>query len=209
MLTVVPDAAAGEQPTLPGSTTTDLDELCRMAAQQMLAIALEAERRAYLQAHAHLLDDDGHRLVVGNGHQPPRDVVTAAGTVEVRKPRVDDRRPGETFTSAILPPYMRRSAKVSEVLPLLYLRGLSTGDFAPALAEFFGTDAGLSASTIARLTEDWRAEYQQWKTRSLADIDYVYVWADGVVRREALSERVGCKGPPPVCHSRSVKLEAA
>ena len=180
MLTVVPDAPAGEQPTLPEVATTDLDEICRLAAQQMLAIALEAERRAYLQAHAHLIDEQGHRIVVGNGHQPPRDVVTGAGAIEVRKPRVHDPREGHTFSSAILPAYMRRSAKVTDVLPLLYLRGLSTGDFAPALTEFFGTDAGLSASTIQRLTEDWRAEHQTWSARSLADVDYVYVWADGV-----------------------------
>lgn len=111
MLTVVHDAPVGDQPTLPETPTTDLDELCRMAAQQMLALALEAERRAYLESHAHLLDDNGHRLVVGNGHQPVRDVVTGAGAVEVRKPRVDDPRDGHTFVSAILPPYMRRSAK--------------------------------------------------------------------------------------------------
>lgn len=141
---------------------------------------MEAERRAYLEAHAHLTNEEGHRIVVGNGHQPARDVVTAAGTVGVAKPRVDDPRDGHQFTSAILPRYMRRSAKVTEVLPLLYLRGLSCGDFAPALAEFFGTDAGLSASTIQRLTTDWRAEHAAWSARSLADVDYVHVWADGV-----------------------------
>ncbi|WP_370332562.1 IS256 family transposase [Mycolicibacterium hippocampi] len=180
MLTVVQHVPAGDQPTRSDTPTTDLDEICRLAAQQMLAVALEAERRAYLDAHAHVTDDRGHRVVVGNGHQPARDIVTGAGPIEVRKPRVHDPREGHRFASAILPAYMRKSAKVTEVLPLLYLRGLSTGDFAPALTEFFGTDAGLSSSTIQRLTVDWQAEHEVWSTRSLAEVDYVYVWADGV-----------------------------
>jgi putative transposase len=131
----------------------DLDELCRMAARQMIAVALEAERRAYLQAHAHEVDAAGRRLVAGNGYARERQITTTAGRVEVRAPRVHDRRDNHSFSSAILPPYMRRSPKVTEVLPILYLRGLSTGDFAPALEGFFGSDAGLSASTVARLTE--------------------------------------------------------
>jgi transposase-like protein len=100
--------------------------------------------------------------------------------VEVQAPRVDDRREGERFSSAILPAYMRKSPKVTEVLPVLYLRGLSTGDFAPALAEFFGSKAGLSASTVNRLTEAWQAEHAEWSTRDLSDRDYVYMWVDGV-----------------------------
>jgi putative transposase len=158
----------------------DLDELCRLAARQMIAVALEAERRAYLDAHAGMVDATGRRLVVGNGYLPERKITTAAGRVEVRAPRVDDRREGERFISALLPPYMRTSPKVTEVLPILYLRGLSTGDFAPALAGFFGSDAGLSASTVNRLTVAWQAEHTQWSRRELSDVDYVYVWADGV-----------------------------
>ena len=119
----------------------------------MIAVALEAERRAYLQTYAQEVDATGRRLVVGNGYARKREITTAAGRVEVRAPRVDDRRDGKAFTSAILPPYMRRSPKVTEVLPILYLRGLSTGDFAPALEGFFGSAAGLSASTVQRLTE--------------------------------------------------------
>ena len=160
--------------------TVGLDELCRLAAQDMIAVALEAEARAYRDAHAHLVDGDGRRLVVGNGHARPREVVTAAGAVEVTAPRVADRRDGQRFTSQLLPPYLRRTGKVTEVLPLLYLRGLSTNDFAPALEAFFGSDAGLSPSTIQRLTETWRAERQTWATRRLDDVDYVYVWADGI-----------------------------
>jgi len=146
----------------------------------MLAVALLAERRAYLEAHADEVDAAGHRLVVGNGYARPRVVTTRAGAVEVRAPRIDDRREGCRFSSAILPPFMRKSPKVTEVLPILYLRGLSTGDFAPALGEFFGTEAGLSASTVNRLTEAWQKEHAEWTERDLSGVDYVYLWADGV-----------------------------
>ncbi len=158
----------------------DLDELCRLAAREMIAVALEGERRAYLETHAWEVDAAGKRLVVGNGYAREREVTTAAGRVGVKAPRVHDRRQDHQFISAILPPYMRRSSKVTEVLPLLYLRGLSTGDFAPALEGFFGSDAGLSASTVARLTEAWRDEHDRWSGRDLSAVDYVYAWADGV-----------------------------
>lgn len=158
----------------------DLDELCRMAAQQMLATALLAERQAYLDSHADEVDATGKRVVVANGYARQRDVVTGAGPVTVEAPRVNDKREGERFSSKILPAYMRRSPKVTEVLPVLYLRGLSTGDFAPALAGFLGSDAGLSPSTISRLTEAWQAEHAEWEKRDLSDRDYVYWWADGV-----------------------------
>jgi transposase-like protein len=179
MLKLVHDAAAdavghGEPIAL------GFDEICRLAAQDMIAVALLAERRAYLEAHAELLDQVGHRLVVGNGRARARLVTTGAGAVEVRAPRVDDRREGEKFASAILPAYMRKSPKVTEVLPILYLRGLSTGDFAPALGEFFSTEAGLSASTITRLTEAWQAEHAEWSERDLSGVDYVYWWVDGI-----------------------------
>ena len=173
------DAEADETVVEPADGAgPDLDELCRLAARQMIAVALEAERRAWLEEHAHLVDDTGSRLVVGKGYHRQRTIVTGAGEVEVKAPRVADKRPGderEPYSSAILPPYMRRSPKVTEVLPILYLRGLSTGDFAPALAGFFGTDAGLSASTVNRLTEAWQAEHAQWTGRDLSDRDYVYV----------------------------------
>ena len=177
MLKLVHGASVGaeEEPT-----TIDLDELCRLAARQMLASALLAERRAYLDAHSDLVDEAGHRLVVANGYAQGREVMTGAGMVEVKAPRVDDRREGEHYRSVILPAYMRKSPKVTEVLPVMYLRGLSTGDFAPALAEFFGSSAGLSASTVQRLTESWQAEHEDWSTRDLSGVDYVYWWADGV-----------------------------
>lgn len=183
MLRIVHDAdGATAVPTL------DLDELCRLAAREMLGLALEAERRAYLDAHAGELDATGRRLVVGNGYARQRAVMTGAGMVEAAAPRVDDRRPDERFRSALLPPYARRSPKVTEVLPILYLRGLSTGDFAPALASFFGSDAGLSASTISRLTEAWQAEHERWGRRDLSALDYVYWWVDGIHFRIRLEE---------------------
>lgn len=171
----------------------DLDELCRVAAQQMLATALLAERQAYLDTHADSVGDDGKRLVVANGYAVEREVVTGAGPVTVEAPRVNDRRDGERFSSNILPAYMRRSPKVTEVLPILYLRGLSTGDFAPALTGFLGSDAGLSPSTISRLCETWQDEHARWEQRDLALSDYVYWWADGVhfnVRLE--QDRLAC-----------------
>jgi putative transposase len=180
MLKIVHDAAADAVVDDPEAMEVSLDELCRVAAQQMLATALLAERRAYLDAHAGELDATGHRLVVGNGFARERDVVTGAGPVTGTAPRVDDRRDGHRFSSQILPAYMRRSPKVTEVLPVLYLRGLSTGDFAPALGEFFGSEAGLSPSTITRLCESWQAEHTDWCRRDLSARDYVYWWADGV-----------------------------
>src|SRR3974390_1046000 len=152
------DAPAVEEPE---ALEMGLDELCRVAARQMLATALWAERHAYLEAHAGVVDATGKRMVVGNGYARPREVMTGAGMVEVRAPRVDDRREDHRFSSAILPAYMRRSPKVTEVLPILYLRGLSTGDFAPALGEFFGSEAGLSSSTVCRLTEAWQGEHAE------------------------------------------------
>jgi len=139
-----------------------LDELAREGARRMLAMALEAEVEAYLAAFADERDDAGRRLVVRNGHSRPRQVTTVAGAIEVHAPRVDDRRVDQVtgqrcrFRSSILPPWCRRSPKVAEVLPLLYLHGLSSKDFVPALEEFFGTSAGLSASVVTRLTTAWQ-----------------------------------------------------
>jgi len=152
----------------------------------MLVAALEAEVTAYLEAHREERDEDGHALVVRNGKGRTRKVTVGAGTISVSAPRVNDRRTDQDgarrrFTSRILSPYMRRSPKVAEVLPVLYLRGLSTGDFREALAALLGNDAvGLSATNIARLTNEWEADYRAFQKRSLADRDYVYVWVDGV-----------------------------
>ena len=163
-----------------------LDEIAREGARRMLLAALEAEVAAYLEAHAPERDGGGHALVVRNGKGRTRHVTLGSGTIAVNAPRVNDRRVDANghrrkFTSRILPPYMRRSPKVAEVLPVLYLRGLSTGDFREALVALLGEDAaGLSATNIARLTNEWENEYRDFQKRSLADRDYVYVWVDGV-----------------------------
>jgi putative transposase len=180
MLSVVVDEQARAE------LTTDLDELFREGARRMLAAALEAEVQAYIATHAELVDERGHRLVVRNGHAPARTITTGAGRVEVVRPRVDDRRvdpaTGERvqFQSVILPRWCRRSPKVAEVLPLLYLHGLSSLDFVPALEAFFGASAGLSASVVTRLTTQWQAEREAFLRRDLSDRDYVYCWADGI-----------------------------
>jgi putative transposase len=163
----------------------DLDEIARAGARKMLAQALEAEVQDYLQAAKGERDGHGHALVVRNGYATEREVLLGAGSVEVRAPRVNDRRVDDDgnrrrFKSVILPPYMRRSPKLTEVLPLLYLHGLSSGDFVPALEEFFGSQAGLSAATITRLTESWQAERESFMARDLSQRDYVYIWVDGI-----------------------------
>jgi hypothetical protein len=163
-----------------------LDEIVLKGAQRMLAAALEAEVDAYIAGLAEQLDEDGRRLVVRNGHAEPRTITTAAGRIEVQAPRVNDRRvddhTGERcrFRSSILPPWCRKSPKVAEVLPLMYLHGMSTLDFAPALSSFFGSAAGLSASVVTRLTRAWQDEAKAFAARRLDDRDYVYIWADGV-----------------------------
>ena len=165
--------------------TAGLDAIVAEGARRMLAAALEAEVEAYVSSLTHEVDEHGHRLVVRNGHAEPRSLVTGAGPLEVRAPRVDDRRVDEgtgermRFRSSILPPWARKSPKVAEVLPLMYLHGMSSGDFAPALEEFFGSAAGLSASVITRLTTDWQREHDQFAHRSLKDVDYVYVYGMG------------------------------
>jgi putative transposase len=163
----------------------DLDEIARQGARRMLAEALEAEVEAYIEAARDHRDEHGRALVVRNGHAREREVLMGAGAVEVRAPRINDKRVDDegnrrSFKSVILPPYMRRSPKVTEVLPLLYLHGLSSGDFVPALEEFFGTEAGLSPATITRLTEQWQGEHESFQARDLSGRDYVYVWVDGI-----------------------------
>ena len=171
-----------------------IDEIVRAGARTMLAAALRAEVAAYVEANAGEVDEDGRRLVVRNGYAVPREVLTSSGAVEVVAPRVNDRRTDEVsgerrrFASAILPPWCRKSPKINEVLPLLYLHGLSSLDFGPALEAFLGTRAGLSGPVITKLTAAWQDEARAFNARDLSGVDYVYVWADGVhvnIRLEA------------------------
>jgi transposase-like protein len=184
MLTVVADGCSG---TGGGAGSSSLiDEIVREGARRMLAEALQAEVEAYVAAFAAERGEDGRRLVVRNGYHEPRTVLTSAGAVEVTAPRVNDKRTdaatGERarFSSAILPPWARKTPQVTEVLPLLYLHGLSSGDFVPALAQFLGTGAGLSSSVITKLTETWTAEAAAFAARDLSQVDYVYLWVDGI-----------------------------
>ena len=164
---------------------TTLDELARVGAQRMIAAALQVEVDEYLARFRGERDAGGHAVVVRNGTARPRPVTTGVGPVTLAAPRVNDRRVvngvRQKFTSAILPPYVRRSPRVESVLPLLYLHGLSSGDFREALPALLGPEAaGLSSSAILRLTKAWTAEYEAFRRRDLSDRDYVYLWADGV-----------------------------
>ncbi len=185
---------AREQMTSVGAT---LDDLARMGAQRMIEAALRVEVEEYLARFRVDRDGAGHALVVRNGAARPRPVLTGVGPVRIAAPRVNDRRvidgQRQKFTSAILPPYVRRSPRVESVLPLLYLHGLSTGDFREALPALLGADAaGLSPSAITRLTHAWTAEYAAFRRRDLRDRDYVYVWADGIHFRIRLEDERLC-----------------
>src|SRR4051794_20543283 len=175
-----------------------MDDIVREGARRVLAAALEAEVNAYIAELADQRDENGRRLVVRNGYHQPRSVTTAAGTVGVRAPRVNDKRIDETtgerkrFSSAILPPWARKSPKTSEVLPLLCLHGLSSGAFVPALEHFLGSSAALPPATVPRLTQQWQADHTAFGERGLSSTDYVYVWADGIHLRIRLSEAKSC-----------------
>src|SRR3974390_832070 len=185
MLTVVPGDGSGHEGGKDGSSSL-IDEIVREGARRMLAEALRAEVDAYIAAFAAERGEDGRRLVVRNGYHQSREVLTSAGAIEVTAPRVNDKRAdpatGERmrFSSAILPPWARKTPKITEVLPLLYLHGLSSGDFVPALGQFLGSAAGLSAAVITRLTETWRAEQRAFAARDLSHVDYVYLLAQGL-----------------------------
>ena len=180
----------------PSTTSQDvLTAILRDGAQRLLAEAVEAEVREWIESHADVRDDAGRRQVVRNGYLPKRSILTGIGRVEVEQPRVLDRRgaEGEAFSSKILPPYLRKTRSLEELIPWLYLKGVSTGDFSEALAALVGPDAhGLSASTITRLKEVWEGEFQEWNKRSLSGKQYVYLWADGVHFNVRLEEDRQC-----------------
>jgi putative transposase len=179
-----------------------LTDLLRQGAQQMLAQAIENEVAEYVERHACMQDDRGHRQVVRNGHLPARRIQSGVGLVEVRQPRVNDRRLNERgermqFSSQILPPYLRRTQSLDELIPWLYLRGISTGDFTEALEALLGPQAqGLSVTNIVRLKESWQQqEWKSWSKQSLAEKVYVYLWADGIyfhIRLEAPDNNRQC-----------------
>src|SRR5215208_5179546 len=197
VLTVVPGAADADDPRRCDGASL-IDDLVREGARRMLAEALQAEVDAYIAQFAGERHEHRRRLVVRNGHHQPREVLTSAGAVEVVAPRVNDRRvdaeTGERrrFSSAILPPWCRKTPKITEVLPLLYLHGLSSGDFVPALGQFLGSSAGLSAPVITKLTETWKAEQRSFAARDLSRVDYVYLWADGIHVNVRLEEHKLC-----------------
>ena len=168
-----------------GAVRGTLDELAREGARRMIEVALQVEVEEYVSRHRRERDAAGHAVVVRNGTARPRTVTTGVGPIPVAAPRVNDRRVVEgqrqRFTSVILPPYLRRSPRLAGVLPLLYLHGLSSGDFRDALPALLGPEAaGLAPSTITRLTKSWTAEYEAFRRRELAERDYVYLWADGI-----------------------------
>ena len=196
MLKVVHDGEGANELASLGESL--LDEIVRDGARRMLAAALLAEAAAYIEAHAGEVDADGHRLVVRNGYHNQREVTTAAGAVPVAAPRVNDKRTDPVtggrmrFASAILPAWCRRSPRVAEVLPLLYLHGLSTQDFGPALEQFLGTGQGLSAATVNRLTTQWQDEAAAFARRDLSGVDYVYMWVDGIHLKVRLEQEKIC-----------------
>ena len=183
----------------PGTFNDQLTDVLRNGARALLAQAVEAEVADFLGTYADLKTEDGHRRVVRHGHLPEREVMTGIGPVAVRQPRVRDREAGADdperirFTPMILPPYARRSKSLEMLIPILYLKGISTGDFEEALAALLGKDApGLSASTIARLKEVWIDEHRRWNERDLSAKRYVYAWADGIHLQARLEDDAQC-----------------
>jgi putative transposase len=182
---------------LPAASSRDvLTSILRAGAQRMLAQAIEAEVAEWIEGHAQLTNEAGHRQVVRNGYLPKRTIITGVGPVEVQQPRVLDRRgdeTAETFSSKILPPYLRKTKSLEALIPWLYLKGVSTGDFSEALQALVGPQAeGLSASTVTRLKQVWEQQYDAWSRHSLEGKEYVYVWADGIHFNIRLEEDRQC-----------------
>jgi putative transposase len=183
--------------SLPATSSRDvLTDILRDGAQRLLTQAIEAEVADWIASHAHVTNQAGHRQVVRNGHLPKRTITTGVGPIEVQQPRVLDRRTdgeADPFSSKILPPYLRKTKSLEELIPWLYLKGVSTGDFNEALAALVGPNCpGLSASTVTRLKAGWEDEFQEWNNRSLKEKQYVYLWADGVHFNIRLEEDRQC-----------------
>ena len=177
----------------PMPSRSTLDELVRAGAQKMLQAALEAEVEAYVEHCKQVKKPDGRRAVVRNGSLPEREVLSGAGPLKVKQPRVHDQREGERFSSKILPPYLRKSPSLDALIPALYLKGVSTGQFREALEAILGPDAaGLSATTITGLLKGWQEDCREWSQRDLSEKEYVYWWADGIHFNVRLEEERTC-----------------
>ena len=205
----LPVAACEDAAMIAVAKSDPLTEILRGGAQRLLRQAIDAEVTDWIERHASLTDDRDRQQVVRNGHHPARTLVTGVGPVEVKQPRVLDRRivgrnqdgqdvdaagrPITRFSSKILPPYLRKTKAIEELIPWLYLKGISTGDFGEALQALVGSQAaGLSATTITRLMVAWQDEHKDWSRRSLAGKQYVYVWADGIHFNIRLEEDRQC-----------------
>lgn len=189
----------GQTKTNPEENITEfpLDEIVRRGAQEMLEKALEVEVDSFLGRYQYILDDEGRRQVVRNGYNLARRIVTGAGQLDIRQPRIDDRileKHGEArFKSSLIPPYLRRTKNVNELLPVLYLKGISTGDFTEALQALLGKEViGLSPETIVRLKQVWQKDYEEWRKRDLSKTRYVYWWVDGVYFNVRLDDERQC-----------------
>lgn len=170
-----------------------LEETLRDGARKMLQQAIELEVKEYLEANQPLRDENSHRMVKRNGYLPQREIQTGLGSIDIRQPRVRDLRDGYRFTSAILPPYVRRTPSIESVIPTLYLKGISTGDIPQALEAILGENAkGLSPTNITRLKSIWEQEFKEWSKRDLSEKRYVYIWADGIYFNTRLSDDRPC-----------------
>lgn len=182
-----------QNPGIPVVASDALTDVLREGARRMLMEAVEAEVQEFLTRHAPLKDGNNHQRVVRNGYLPERTIQTGLGDLPVKAPRVRDREGEIRFSSQILPPYLRRTQSIAELLPWLYLRGISTGDFGSVLTSLLGQDApGLSVATIGRLKESWKEEHRQWAKRDLSTKTYVYLWADGIHFNVRMDEANHC-----------------
>ncbi len=185
-----------------GQCESALETILREGGRRLLQEALELEVEQYIERFQQLKRESGQGLVVRNGYHQERELVTGAGKVPVRQPRVHDRRPTERFTSAILPPYLRRTPSIDALIPALCLKGVFDLRLPGSAAGDPGDGVvGLSANNVVRLKQVWEQEFQAWSKRDLHGKRYVYLWADGIVRHEAPENRVGCKDPPTGCRS--------
>ena len=177
----------------PEYTWSVLEQIARAGAQKMLKLAMENEVEEYIQKHSEKVDMEGKKVVVKNGYMPQRNIVTGVGPLAIKQPRIDDRALDERFTSSILPRYMRRIPSVDNLIPVLYLKGISTNDFTSALTAILGEKAdGLSATNIVRLKKVWENDYEKWRKRDLSDKEYIYFWVDGIYFNVRLDDSRSC-----------------